>query len=498
VNRRTAVILCLVLCLLGTSVPKSSAASRPAASTKTTLVSCLEQVSLMRDTYQAIFAKYPMLSAFGTVATDEVAMIATVKKVFAKYRIVVPSNSQGHAVRSMTSRATSPSTAYAVAIKLEQSTATLMTQLRQRTDSQDVLGLVALIKSASISSHVPAFAAEQATIGAPAPTPTSLANRPFPAPVTTRTVAVPASINATGTMDVSTALTSFVLSVPDGSIISFPSTAVYRIDRAIFLEDRHNLILDGNGCTLKYTSVTGTSSSYSFWYDWHNGARGSDIWIRNFVLIGSSPYPGIYTPGTSPTGGEGQHGVIVASNRFEVSGCTISAVWGDGFYVTGSPSDVWIHDNHVVSAGRHGLSVMSGSNVLAEHNTFDKVGYHTFDVEPNKAWESSANITFRSNTAGTYGEYFFNAVSSPGATIDEVVVDGNTVTGGRLSAYVDSVGTVRITRITFTNNAGMAVGERGPVLFFKHVDGLTVTGNIQRLSSGFLTRIIDCTGVTTS
>jgi hypothetical protein len=44
----------------------------------------------------------------------------------------------------------------------------------------------------------------------------------------------------------------------------------------------------------------------------------------------------------------------------------------------------------------------------------------------------------------------------------------------------------------------MAVGERGPVLFFKHVDGLTVTGNIQRLSSGFLTRIIDCTGVTTS
>ena len=284
--------------------------------------------------------------------------------------------------------------------------------------------------------HQLAFERRQifATVAAPPSAPT--ATRPFPAPVTTRTVAVPASIDATGTTDVSTALKTFILSVPDGSLINFPSTGVYRIDRAIF-QSSPQLILDGNGCTLKYTSVTGTSQSYSFWYD--EGA-GSDIWIRNFVLIGSSTNPGVYTPGTSPTGGEWQHGVVVASDRFEVSGCTISAVWGDGFHVTGSPSDVWIHDNHVISAGRQGLSCLSGTNVIAEHNAFDKVGYHTFDVEPNHASESSTNITFRNNTAGTYGKFFFNAVSVPGAAVDGIVVDGNTVTGSSLSTYVDSVG----------------------------------------------------------
>jgi hypothetical protein len=283
--------------------------------------------------------------------------------------------------------------------------------------------------------------------------------------------------------DTSTALKNFILSVPDGSLINFPSAAVYRIDRAIFLEGRHNIILDGNGCTLKYTSVTGTSQSYSFWYD--EGA-GSDIWIRNFVLIGSSTNPGVYTPGTSPTGGEYQHGVVV---------CTISAVWGDGFIVFNGASDVWFHDNQIISAGRNGLSVISGTNVVAERNTFDKTGGSTLDVEPFLASQPSTNIIFRNNTIGTCNAtYTFNIVNYAEATIDRVVVDGNTITGGSLSTYIDSVGAVRMTHITFTNNVGKTTAA-GPVLYYKHVDGLTVTGNVQPLSSGVLMWIVDSTGL---
>ena len=461
-----------MLCLAGTTMSMVSTTVLT-TSTKTALTSCLQQVSLMRDTYQSIFAKY---------------------------KITVPANSKISAANTTAATVTSISNTDGVAINLEQSTATLMTRLSQTTDNRDVANVIALIKTTSLSSHTTAFAAEQTSISAPAPTraptPTTPvvpapSTRPFPAPVTTRTVTVPASIDATGASDVSTALMGFIHSVPDGSLINFPAAGIYRIDHAIEFTSRHNLILDGNGCTLKYTSVTGTTEGYSLL---HDSTAGSDIWIRNFVLIGSSPYPGVFTDGTSPTGGQGQHGVAVRSSRTEVSGCTISAVWGDGFYVTGNPSDVWIHDNHVISAGRQGVSVISGRNVLIEHNAFDKCGYHTFDIEPNNASESSANIIFRNNTVGTHGKYFFAVVGNPtSSTIDGIVVNGNTVTGSSLSAYVDNRDGARITHITFTNNAG-GKATAGPVLQFSHVDGLTVTGNVQPLSSGVLTRITNSTG----
>jgi hypothetical protein len=284
--------------------------------------------------------------------------------------------------------------------------------------------------------------------------------------------------------------------VPDGSLINFPSAAIYRIDKCIFLKGRHNLILDGNGCTLKYTSITGTLYSYSFWYD---EGEGSDIWIRNFVLIGSSPYPGVFTLGTSPTGGEGQSGVIVHSSRFEISGCTTSATWGDAFLIGGSgaPADVWVHDNHVISAGRQGVSVCSGTNVIVERNAFDKVGGAAFDVEPFDN-SPTTNIIFRNNTIGTFGyTYGFTADSTANAVIDGIVIDNNTVTGGSLSIYIDSVGAVRMKHITFTNNVGK-VAAASTVLYFKHVDGLTVTGNLQTVSSGDPMWIPDCTGVVTS
>jgi hypothetical protein len=84
--------------------------------------------------------------------------------------------------------------------------------------------------------------------------------------------------------------------------------------------------------------------------------------------------------------------------------------------------------------------------------------------------------------------------SHTGAAIDRIVVDGNTVTGDSLRTNCDNGGTAgtRMTCITFTNNKGMAA--TGPLLYFGHIDGLTVTDNIQPLRSGVFTSITDCTG----
>jgi len=490
VNRITVVFLCLMLCLAGTTVPTASAAVL-SVSDKTALVLCQQQEYLMRDTYQNIFAKYPALTTFGTVAVDENSMIGTLSKLFAKYKIAVPADSKVAAARTMASTVTSALNADAVAINLEQSTANLMTKLLRTTRNTDVARAETLIRRMSLGSHTRAFAAEQATV-ATHPQTIPRRTRPFPAPVTTHTVTVPASIDAAGSSDVSTALINFIRSVPDGSLINFPSAAIYRIDRAITLENRHNLIIDGHGCTLKYTAVTGTTEGYSLWDDL---GGNSDIYVRNFVLIGSSPYPGVYTPGTSPTGGEWQHGFEIRSSRFEVSGCTISKVWGDGFELSTGASDVWIHDNHVISAGRQGVSVCSGTNVLVEHNAFDISGLSTFDIEPFLDSQSAINIIFRNNTAGTFGHRFFTIwVGLSGPTIDGVVVDGNTVTGASLSTNVANNTETRMTRITFTNNTGKETIAGWAVLYFTYVDGLTVTGNVQPLTS-VLTNISDCTGV---
>jgi hypothetical protein len=126
----------------------------------------------MRDTYQDIFANYPTLTTFGTVVADEISIIATLKKVFVKWRITVPTDAQVSAANTIAATVTSISNADAVAISLEQSTATLMTQLLQSADNQDAAGAVALIRTTSLSSHATAFTAEQTSVSTPAPAPT--------------------------------------------------------------------------------------------------------------------------------------------------------------------------------------------------------------------------------------------------------------------------------------------------------------------------------------
>jgi hypothetical protein len=164
-------VLCIMLCLVGIAAPAASAAARLTTSSKTSLVSCLQQEYLMRDAYQSMAKAYPTLTAFGTVAKDEAAMIATLKNVFAKYKIAVPADTQASAAQTLAATATSISNADAVAINLEQSTATLMTQLSRTTDNGDVVNAVTLIRTASLGSHTTTFAAEQMGVSAPAPAP---------------------------------------------------------------------------------------------------------------------------------------------------------------------------------------------------------------------------------------------------------------------------------------------------------------------------------------
>jgi hypothetical protein len=269
--------------------------------------------------------------------------------------------------------------------------------------------------------------------------------------------------------------------------VSFPAGGTFLLNSALDAEGS-NLVFEGNGATLKSSGGYAYTSSLFI-------VTGADITIRDFSLVGASPTPGVYI-----SGDEDAYGVYAyGATDLEIANVTISGVYGDGINVDDWSSGVWFHNSHVISAGRMGFTILAGQNVMVQQNEFDTVGYGLFDIEP---WETSGgatNVQFLDNTAGTIGMprgqgFFFGADGVAGSSISSVTVSGNTITGYSLDTYVN---VARRENIVFTNNTSTAAVV-GPVLRFADIDGLTVTGNVQPLTSGSLASITDCTGVTSS
>jgi len=319
--------------------------------------------------------------------------------------------------------------------------------------------------------------------------------RPFPAPVTTQTVTVPSSIDATGATDASAALNAFVATVPDGSIIAFGAGTTYRLDQGIQFANRHNLVFVGNGATLKVgASASGNDQLASSFVVGHQyggywAGGNTDIAIRDFILVGNSPTPGVFAGGEHLASFE-----VEGAERVEITNCHSSAYYGDFVKVGGSTS-VWVHDNTIPTVGRNGGTIISGRDITFERNAFGVVGYCVFDIEPNNTSEATHNAKFLSNTAASWGTAFVSIEGShTGASIDGILVDSNIVTGSFIGTVIDNGGTARMKNISITNNKGEKA-VAGPAFIFAHIDGLRVTGNIQPLSSGVLASVTDCTGV---
>ena len=252
---------------------------------------------------------------------------------------------------------------------------------------------------------------------------------------------------------------------------------------------RQNLTFEGNGATIR-AGGSGTNENFSIFYlspsspSW---TVNHGITIRNFKLVGNSTSPGVYQEAR-----EGAHGVLVdGGTDFEIDNVTVSGVWGDCFYVGSWTDGVSVHDSSCQSAGRNGVSIISGRNVVVEDSSLPTSGYCTFDIEPNTSSEGAQNVTFRNNTAGTWANAFFAADGAPGSRVDGVTVSGNTVTGGTLLTVIDLA---RRTNIRFTGNVSRVTAS-GPVLRFAHIDGLIINGNSQPLSGGTLVSTSDVTGL---
>ena len=368
-------------------------------------------------------------------------------------------------------------------------------------------GLLTFVAGAAIvgSTFVSLLTVDAPTVAAspsaPPPSPAaSASSRPFPTPVTNRTVPVPDSVTS------GSGFNEWLSGVPDGSIVDFPQNAAIDLDTGFNLQGRNNLVLRLNGATLRVQGPGDVPDSSPFFV-----RNSSHIEIDGpATVLGNNPNATtLFTPGQenshvlalSGWGGQGP------SSYVEMRGIDARNVYGDFAYLEGrnvapwEPSSyVWIHDNTGTSIGRNAISSIDVTDLLVESNTFDRIGLDAWDIEPNFDGQQVRRNTFRSNRIGAYSlmtqfdGWLLSTANKTKAVIEDITLTDNDVVGVAanghsgvprgLQVQIDRSG--RPSQVTVTNNR-TAQAAPGPVMHFVNVDGLTVDGNVQPLTSGDLT-----------
>lgn len=319
-----------------------------------------------------------------------------------------------------------------------------------------------------------------------------------------RTVRVPRSIDATGSRNVSSALQAFINRVPNRRTIVFPDGATYLLGGyGIRLEGRRDLEFRGRA-TLR---ITGCDAMDSAFYLIGSTSR---ITIRYLSIVGQNRLGG--TTRSHLGSCQQQHGIaLYGASRVTVAKVRIRDLWGDCLYV-GIDGRRWtrrvrFRDSSCRRNGRQGVAIVAGDDIRIQRNTFDRIAMSVLDIEPNDRRGGATDVLFEDNTvtsfshSSLYQSFLFGANGSLDAMVNRVIVRDNVVTQGTLltlvgDEYTGYSGQRTRRNIRFTGNRSKVAAHR-TILNFKHVDGVTVSGNRQPLGSGgSLVRFVDSTGIT--
>ncbi len=316
---------------------------------------------------------------------------------------------------------------------------------------------------------------------------------------------VPASIDATGSRNVSSAMAAFIGGVPDGSTIVFPAGSTYLLDdNGIVLSGRRNLTFAGNGARIEFTGCGTNDSAFKL-----RGTTG--ITIEDLVLVGDNP--GSYKVGCESSEGVAMYG----AHDTTISRVDVRRPYGHCWYAeqssrgdgsTGDWTDgVLIEDSRCTKAGVMGLAIVAGRNITIEGTTLTDVSLFPFDIEPHDSDGGGENVVMRDNVIDGYGistsytPWLLAAAPDIGSINDLRFVRNHVSKGASHGATLAGLAT-RIDgdqpkrNIVIRDNTTVAAGA-GPVMRFANVTGLTVTGNEQPLTKGSLVSCSGCTNTTT-
>jgi hypothetical protein len=305
-----------------------------------------------------------------------------------------------------------------------------------------------------------------------------------------------------GGVDVTADLQHFLDRVPDGATISFPAGARFRIDGTLWLTQRRDLRLEGNGSTF-FAGTVSDDSGRSMWR-----IRDSvGVTVSGFVIRGAHPRPGTYIPGF-----EWQHGLhVLGGGDIVIADTTIEAVHGDCVYVGGSSNGladgIRFHDSMCRDNGRMGVAIVGGRNVLIERVTFSNMAYAAIDLEPDTtgvdqgAFDIEVRDTLMTGKAADRrGNVWFSM--GGGGPVARVHVHDNRVEAP-WGLYIGTCGGCdqpRFQDVVIARNTASTgtTYEQGAPMYFQRVDRLAVTDNHAPSDGQRCTTIVDSTSVTVS
>ena len=291
---------------------------------------------------------------------------------------------------------------------------------------------------------------------------------------------IPGGIPSNCSADATRQIQTWIDSVPDNSVLSFPHTACYRIDGTLELTNRNGLDFEGNNATFK--AITTGDGSRSQW----RATGGANLTFRNMTVQGASP-----VGGTLVWDLQWQHAFDLRGvNGVEIDSVAASDLYGDCIYV-GRPwngtewsSNIYVHDSACARNGRMGIAVTAAHDVLVERTSFARIARTALDVEPNGSGFGARSIAFRNNRAtGPLPGGFLTLIGD--GPIDSVTISNNRLSGVGMYMAVLAPEGQRRSNISVTGNSSDS-GYYAPgsaALDFECVDGLTVTGNSIPLSS---------------
>lgn len=296
------------------------------------------------------------------------------------------------------------------------------------------------------------------------------------------TFTVPSSVDATGKKDVTRQLNDFIAGVPDGSTVSFPANATYRIEGVFALVDRHDLLLEFNGSRLVAESDATTLTPHPlFERSWprhrpHLYIReSSGISVQDVVVRGPNRYGGTSDEAWRPEF-EAQHAIEISrSEDVDVTGCDLSNTYGDGIYIGGRSERVAVTECEIHHTGRQGISVTSARNVVIEQSYLHEIRRTAFDLEPVIDWPVE-NVRIQNNRVG---EARLNFVSGHGrgSTFTGIEILDNFVSGEMQIHMKAPSGTRRGSVVIRGNESTEEFGSPQALFTVIRYDDVTVTDN---------------------
>jgi hypothetical protein len=290
---------------------------------------------------------------------------------------------------------------------------------------------------------------------------------------------VPAGIPGNCSRDVTAALTSWIASVPNGSVLVFRSGACYLVEGTLEVTQRRGLRINGNGAAFR--SGQPSTDRRAVW----RVVDSTRVALQAMTISGSYGRGGRFDPAVQHA-----HAIDVRGSSVEIRGVTMTDVGGDCVYFgrgvarVRARSSGTVHDSVCLRTGRNAVAVVAGDDILVRRLRTDAIGYNVFDVEPNRGvGYGSDNVRFDRNTIGSYALNAYSVVES-GPTSNQRFTNNRVLGHGLKAAVADPTSAgFRSRQVRITGNHS-DTPQAPAAINVDNVDGLVVRDNTVPMRGG--------------